>query len=142
MRIYTTVRTDTRVLDQLIKMGPVAAESAVAEMADRVDEIAASLSRVDTGAMRAGWAWRWYARGVRATAYVYNSVKYTIYNEFGTWKMSAQPMLGPALRYVRQQMPLVIGNHLLAGSGVGKYASMVGSWMGNAISKFGMYVKG
>lgn len=55
-------------------------------------------SRVDTGQMRAGWA-------VEVTAptegVVYNPVEHTIFNEFGTVNMSAQPMVGPSVEEAR-----------------------------------------
>lgn len=71
--------------------------------ADRVVKGAAARSRVDTGRMRAGW------QSERTGEYEYevsNDVDYTIYNEFGTRNMSAQPMLGPAIEeeYHRQEM--------------------------------------
>lgn len=55
---------------------------------------AASLSRVDTGAMRAGWsAEPLGVNGARVT----NPVPYTIFNEFGTYRMSAKPMARPSM---------------------------------------------
>lgn len=55
----------------------------------RVANVAQSLARVDTGEMR---------EGIQPTADgVVGSAGHTIYNEFGTRYMSAQPMLRPAL---------------------------------------------
>ena len=55
---------------------------------------AASYSRVDTGRMRAGWtAEPLGINGARVT----NPVPYTIYNEFGTFRMSAKPMARPSM---------------------------------------------
>lgn len=51
-------------------------------------------SRVDTGQMRAGW------RVQREALYewmISNAVLHTIFNEFGTRYMSAQPMLIPSV---------------------------------------------
>ena len=54
---------------------------------------AASYSRVDTGRMRAGWtAEPLGINGARVT----NPVPYTIYTEFGTYRMSAKPMARPS----------------------------------------------
>ena len=59
--------------------------------------IAASLSRVDTGAMAANWQ---SAMVGPTRAIVGNPVEYGIYNEYGTRFMSAQPMIRPAIAQV------------------------------------------
>lgn len=51
-------------------------------------------SRWDTGNMRGGWTSEKVNRFSRV---VYNPVFYTIFHEYGTVNMSAQPMLGPAV---------------------------------------------
>lgn len=79
----------------------VAANSATAAA---LDKAAADLvsgaqmrSRVDTGTMRRGWT----AESLnRFTRIVYNPVYYTIFNEYGTIFMAAQPMIRPALEEV------------------------------------------
>ena len=55
---------------------------------------AARRSRVDTGAMRAGWSAA--PLGING-ARVSNPVAHTIYNEFGTFRMSAKPMARPSM---------------------------------------------
>jgi hypothetical protein len=50
-------------------------------------------SRVDEGTMRAGWQ---SAMTGPTEGEVFNPVAHTIYNEFGTVHMSAQPMAHPA----------------------------------------------
>lgn len=50
-------------------------------------------SRVDTGAMRNGWAHRFTGD---TEGEVYNPVEYTIYNEYPTRGRPAQPMAHPA----------------------------------------------
>lgn len=57
-------------------------------------------SRYDTGNMRGGWQSREVGEfeGV-----VFNLVSYTIYNEYGTVNMSAQPMLRPAVEDTRPE---------------------------------------
>jgi HK97 gp10 family phage protein len=62
--------------------------------ADRVVNGAKRRSRVDTGRMRDAWDKEQTGPGEWT---VFNDVDYTIYNEFGTVHMSAQPMLSPAL---------------------------------------------
>lgn len=60
-------------------------------------------SRVDTGAMKAGWQSR---RGIDAKTYeVFNTVYWTIFNEMGTVNMAAQPMLAPSVEEARQTFP-------------------------------------
>lgn len=69
--------------------------AAVVERTARVVHSGAIIrSRVDTGQMRAGW------RVQRESLYewlISNAVIHTIFNEFGTRYMSAQPMLTPAI---------------------------------------------
>lgn len=50
-------------------------------------------SRVDTGAMRAGWS---FAMTGDTSGEVSNAVEHVIFNEYGTATMSAQPMAHPA----------------------------------------------
>lgn len=55
-------------------------------------------SRVDTGEMRDGWT---AEQTSDTTGIVYNDVPHTIFNEYGTVKMTAQPMLHPAIDEVK-----------------------------------------
>jgi hypothetical protein len=50
-------------------------------------------SRVDTGALRAGWAFRMTGE---TSGEVYNDVDHVLPNEYGTVHMPAQPMAHPA----------------------------------------------
>jgi hypothetical protein len=50
-------------------------------------------SRVDTGAMRAGWQSQMTGP---TEGEVFNPIEYAIYNEYGTVNMPAQPMAHPA----------------------------------------------
>jgi len=61
------------------------------------EAIARQLSRVDTGAMQGGWSFKMTGptRGILG-----NSQEHAIYNEFGTRRMSAQPMVRPAIQQV------------------------------------------
>ncbi len=65
---------------------------AVSKTTMDVQRIAQGHARVDTGAMRAGIVGR--PAGLQGE--VVSGPHYTIYNEFGTYKMSAQPMFRPA----------------------------------------------
>ena len=60
----------------------------------RVQGGAQMRSRVDLGTMRAGWLNR---PSGPLTTIIANPVGHTIYNEFGTRKMSAQPMIRPEM---------------------------------------------
>ena len=55
-------------------------------------------SRVDTGNMKNSWQTE---MGDDLTAVVYNNVEYVIYHEYGTVRMSAQPMATPAAEEAR-----------------------------------------
>ncbi len=60
-------------------------------------------SRVRTGNMRGGWQ----SQEMGAfEGIVFNLVDYTVYNEFGTVYMSAQPMLRPAIEETRSEFEL------------------------------------
>lgn len=56
-------------------------------------------SRVRTGEMKGGWETRFESE---MTAFVFNGVSWVIHNEFGTRKMSAQPMIRPAVEESRE----------------------------------------
>lgn len=55
-------------------------------------------SRVDTGQMRNGWQ---ASMDGDLSGTVSNSVDHAIYNEYGTARMSAQPMLHPSMDAAR-----------------------------------------
>src|SRR5205823_11400001 len=68
---------------------PVVADRVASKAAHEIATGAADRSRVLTGAMRAGWG----SQGLEIS----NSIRYAGFNEYGTYKMSAQPMLHPAM---------------------------------------------
>jgi len=109
-------RSKSRIPEVMAVGGKKTAE-AVEITAHNIQTIAALKSRFQYGNMRAGWdaeevdgsieiggrpvevdfgehnsAWR-----------VFNNVEYTIYNEFGTVYMTAQPMLAPAIEMERPE---------------------------------------
>lgn len=60
-------------------------------------------SRVDKGEMRDGWvAVEVQTSGDEVKWQAGNPVEHAIYNEFGTRRMSAQPMLTPAVEAARE----------------------------------------
>ncbi len=70
--------------------------------ANNIETRAKGYSRVDTGTMRNGWQTAKLSNQARV---VYNTVYYTIHNEYGTINMEAQPMLRPA---IEETMPELI----------------------------------
>ena len=58
---------------------------------------ASAFSRRRTGAMAAGW----HVEPLGIAARVLSGTDYTIYNEFGTSRMSAQPMARPSMDVAR-----------------------------------------
>lgn len=68
------------------------AERIVDETTRDIQRGAMERSRVDTGQMRGGWDA--VSEGLHGE--VINPVEHTIFNEYGTVHMSAQPMAGPA----------------------------------------------
>jgi HK97 gp10 family phage protein len=74
------------------------AHALVAETIVAVRDSAKAHSRVDTGEMRDGWT----AEQTSDThGTVSNDVPHTVFNEYGTVKMTAQPMLHPAMDEAR-----------------------------------------
>lgn len=73
-----------------------------AKAAAEIEREAKRRSRYETGNMRGGWQTDILGPYERM---VYNLVEYTVYNEFGTIYMSAQPMLGPAIELAEQTYP-------------------------------------
>ncbi|MDQ3540918.1 MAG: hypothetical protein M3440_09535 [Chloroflexota bacterium] len=75
---------------------PIARRTIVARRGAEMVQIAQSRSRVDTDEMRKGWAFRETSNG----GVLENNVPHTVHNEYGTYKMSAQPMARPAAEQV------------------------------------------
>lgn len=75
------------------------------ELSKRIVELAKENSRVDTGAMQKGWNRSKIGEGRRGGWRIFNTVPYTVHNEFGTVHMPAQPMLGPAVDEVSEMIP-------------------------------------
>jgi hypothetical protein len=68
---------------------PIRMEAAAANAAHEVAQNAAERTAVLTGDLQAAWQ----SRGIEIS----NPIRYAGYQEFGTYKMPANPMLGPAL---------------------------------------------
>jgi HK97 gp10 family phage protein len=82
---------------ELMALANSGTAAALDKAAADIESGAKARSRVDTGTMRGGWTSEKLNNWTRM---VYNPVYYTLFNEYGTIYMSAQPMLKPALEEV------------------------------------------
>lgn len=88
---------------QIAKQLPITTDVIVNERrGPEMRDIAAGLSRVDTGEMRDGWTWRRTSSG---SGVLENDVAHVVFNEYGTIHMSAQPMARPA---AEQILPAIV----------------------------------
>jgi hypothetical protein len=85
-------------IPEIIDGAEAGADIIVAKAAHDIELGCKRRSRVDTGTMRAGWQSR---EAPGEGWFVFNEVYYTVYNEYGTIYMSAQPMLRPSIEEVR-----------------------------------------
>jgi HK97 gp10 family phage protein len=94
-------------IEKVIARSDAKADEDLGQIVDGIVETCRLRSRVDTGRMRDGW------RGEQTGEHSFevdNPVEHTIYNEFGTRYMSAQPMLGPAIEEATPKLDQVAGN--------------------------------
>lgn len=64
------------------------------------------------GTLREGNKMKIYRKNKSALGVVYNNVEYAIYQEFGTYKMKAQPFLIPALNEHRAEIVKKLNEYL------------------------------
>jgi HK97 gp10 family phage protein len=114
--IWADFKLNTAKLDTLMASTQAAADNAAAEEAAEIVQGCKRRSRERTGAMRRGWNRQRIGVGRRAGWRIYDSVPYTIYNEFGTSRMSAQPMLGPEMRAARSRLGPRLKKWITAGT--------------------------
>jgi len=94
---------ETQRLDRLIARMPEEAERFTELLAREAErEAIVRTVRVETGTMRRGWH---AVRLERLLWRVGTSVPYAVFHEFGTSRLSATPMLGPAIEAARRMMP-------------------------------------
>lgn len=86
-------------LTKRMRRGDRRATAAVRSTAKDIQKAAKARSRVRTGQMAKGWQ---TADIDDHTSQVGNAVRHVIFNEFGTVRMSAQPMLYPAVEAARE----------------------------------------
>lgn len=100
-RVWVTVKRNQ--FPQIAKDLPITAENIInGHRGPQMKDIARQRSRVDTGEMRDGWLWRRTSHG---SGVLENAVPHTLFNEYGTIHMSAQPMARPAKEEV---WPLIL----------------------------------
>lgn len=93
---------DTSKLDQLIGDLPRRAEIILTKRATQIQGTAErNTVRVDSSAMKNGWRVEQPGPLVRR---IYNTQEYAIFHEWGTVKMSASPMLTPAVEQYRREL--------------------------------------
>lgn len=81
-------------IPEIILFSAARASAAIRQAEISIERGSKGRSRVMTGNMRGGWQHQIMGP---YEGMVFNLVDYTIYNEFGTVNMSAQPMLRPSV---------------------------------------------
>jgi HK97 gp10 family phage protein len=94
INITVSVNIDTGPLDSLTAALPGNAKKAIMEGAYMVEGDAKQFAPVDTGALRNSIETE---EGKGISAIVHDGVEYGKYQEFGTYKMAAQPFMIPAI---------------------------------------------
>lgn len=102
--IRTSVRTYGWLFDDPARFGRVI-ESSVSKVAPQLPKLPKARSRVRTGRMAQSWQSENLGKAIRVSS---EGVAYTIFNEMGTSKMSAQPMLQPSI----PEMVLLLSNEI------------------------------
>lgn len=69
-------------------------KSSVSKVAPQLPKLPKARSRVRTGRMAQSWQSENLGNAIRVSS---EGVAYTIFNEMGTYKMTAQPMLTPSI---------------------------------------------
>ena len=102
MSINISVKLDTAKLDRLAsELGP-RAENILQRGATEIQAAAIQNTvRVDTGAMKNGWR---VEAPTQFTRVIFNTQNYAYFQEMGTSRMSASPMLTPAVEQYRQKI--------------------------------------
>lgn len=102
MSTSISIRLDTRKLDKLLNELKPRADKILDAVSIAVQAQATmNTTRVDTGAMKGGWRWKRSGNLVRT---VWNTQEYAYYHEFGTMRISAAPMLTPAIEAERPKL--------------------------------------
>lgn len=103
------ITLDTKELDRLAQALDANAGRALAALAFQVEGHAKNFAPVDTGALKNSIQAE--QRGTLAW-WVRDGVEYGIYQEFGTYRMAAQPFMIPALERVQRDLPAVFAREI------------------------------
>jgi len=104
--VSTKVVLESRI-PQIVATATTRVRLAVGATVGNIERGAKVRSRVDTGQMRSGW----YGEMIgEFEGEVGNPVEHTLYNEYGTEDMPAQPMLHPAVEEERVPFMTAIGS--------------------------------
>ena len=96
-----SIRLDTRRLDEIARKLNTNAEGAVKSIAFQIEAVAKPLAPFKTGYLRNSIE----ARSVAPLLWwVQVGAEYAVYQEFGTYKMSAHPFLTPTCEQVSKQI--------------------------------------
>ena len=90
------VRVNKNDLPAIASKLPIARRAILGKRGVEMINVARRYSRIDTGDMIRGWQWN----DTNAGGMLVNDVPHTVYNEYGTRYMSAQPMARPAAEEV------------------------------------------
>lgn len=99
MRFTASVRLDTSVLDGIVSALPKRTNEILRRGAFAVEADAKGMAPVDTGALRNS------IHTEEQSPFMYfvmDGVHYGVYQEFGTYKMRAQPFMTPAVEKNRE----------------------------------------
>lgn len=100
-----TVTLESRI-PQIIAVAEAETQGATLRTAQLMVRVAKDRSRVESGSMKGGWQYR---KAPQSKTYeVFNPVTHTVFNEYGTIYMAAQPMLTPAMEVARMTYPAEI----------------------------------
>jgi hypothetical protein len=66
--------------------------------------------------MQKGWTRARIGEKSKGGYRIYNKVPYTVWHEFGSSKMSPQPMLGPAMAEVQGSIPKRVAKYIELGT--------------------------
>lgn len=105
----TQLKLDTEVLDKYAEHLGVNMDRAIAAIAHQVEGYAKDNAPVDTGALKNSLN---TSKEGEAKYYVQDGVEYGLFVELGTYKMSAQPFLIPAMEQASKDVASAVEKEL------------------------------
>lgn len=117
VKLKAEISVAFRYIERLKNYAPELVEEALDDVTLEAVEIAKDYSRVDTGAMREGWervGEGWGSTQRKLSVEISNQTQnsygetYTPFHEEGTAYIEAQPMLKPAMQYIKDNLAQTI----------------------------------